>query len=67
VPSGRLKYLDTIEAIRAKNNKLWMMLVRLALESGKADNILKKIVSNDQRISKLLSKTVARKNKKTGL
>ena len=56
--------LKKIERIRANNNKLWMMLVKIAVESGKADHILRKIVSNDHKISKLLSKTVARKNKK---
>ena len=55
------KYLNEIEKIRAKNNKLWMLLVRLAIKSGEADDILKQIVFNDQRISKLLSKTAARK------
>lgn len=45
-----------IEWIRAKNNTLWMKLMRIALKSNptEAKEVLRQINENDQAISKLL-------------
>ena len=53
-----LKVVKQIERQRAKNNKNWMDLLRLAVKKApiEARNILKKINSQDRKISNLLSK-----------
>ena len=50
------KIMDDIEAVRAKNNKLWMRIVRLAGRSHPEElgEILGQINLNDQKISKLM-------------
>ncbi len=50
--------VDTVEAIRAANNHLWMDLLRIALEADpdKTKAILRKINANDQRISSWLKR-----------
>lgn len=47
-----------IQQIRANNNKLWMDLLRVALESspGRAKAILKQINANDRLISNALGR-----------
>jgi hypothetical protein len=54
---GDIKSLiDQVQKVRASNNKLWMDLLRLAIDSKpeKAKAILKSINANDKKISKLL-------------
>jgi hypothetical protein len=50
--------LAQIQRIRSRNNKLWMKLMALALESKprKAKAIVKKIVANDIRVTKWTSR-----------
>jgi hypothetical protein len=53
-----LKLIKQIEKVRAKNNKNWMDLYRLAFSSepSKAVKIIKKILLKDQSVSKLAKK-----------
>ena len=53
-----LKFIDQIEAIRSKNNKNWMDLLRLSLELDfdKTSKIIKEICKDDKRISNLAQK-----------
>ena len=53
-----LKIIKQIEKVRAKNNKNWMDLYRLAFatEPSKAVKIVKKILQKDQSITKLAQK-----------
>jgi len=53
-----LKIVDQIQAIRAKNNKNWMDLLRLALKLDykSTAKILSLIYKDDQKISKLAKK-----------
>jgi hypothetical protein len=50
------KIIAAITKIRADNNKLWMNLLTLALDSSpkEAKKILKDINSNDKAVSKLI-------------
>ena len=50
------KLIKTISDIRARNNVLWMKLLRLAVEASplKAKTILAAINENDRKISKHL-------------
>ena len=49
--------VDKIEEIRKNNNKNWMNLLRIALESSPKQSklVLKKMNTNDKKISKLFS------------
>lgn len=53
--------IDEIQKIRAKNNKCWMDILRIAFESApyRAKKIFKNITSNDAKINKL-SKELAK-------
>ena len=53
-----LKIIKQIEKVRAKNNKNWMDLYRLAFSVApeKSIKIVKKIVKKDQKISSLAKK-----------
>ena len=53
-----LKLINQIQKIRSKNNKNWMDLLRLSLKLDfkTTSKILKDIVSDDKKISKLLNK-----------
>ena len=53
-----LKIVDQIQAIRTKNNKNWMDLLRLALKLDykSTAKILSLIYKDDQKISKLAKK-----------
>ncbi len=53
-----LAIIDEIEAIRGKNNKNWMDLLRLAFIHAPKDaaNIVAEIYSHDQDISELAKK-----------
>jgi hypothetical protein len=55
---SHLKTIKQIEKVRAKNNKNWMDLYRLAFKSEpeKSVNIVKKILSKDKNITKLFTK-----------
>ena len=50
--------IKQIETTRKKNNKNWMKLLEIAFEYAptKAKKVMKKINSNDKRISSLISK-----------
>ena len=50
--------INNIQKIRAKNNKYWMDLMRLAFKfaPNESSQIIKKINQQDQRISVLLKK-----------
>jgi hypothetical protein len=50
--------INNIQKIRAKNNKYWMDLMRLAFKfaPNESSQIIKKINQQDQRISALLKK-----------
>ena len=52
------KLIKEIENTRAKNNKNWMDLLRLAFKyaPSQAKKVLKEINKNDQKISQLLKK-----------
>lgn len=51
-----LKIIDKIEAVRRKNNRLWMDILRLAISACEAEAraILRDINANDAKIGKLL-------------
>ena len=53
-----MNIIDEIEKIRAKNNKLWMNLLRLALKYApeEAKEIFNKIAEYDAEINKLMMK-----------
>ena len=53
-----LKIVKQIERQRARNNKNWMDLLRLAVKKAPKEtrNILKKINTQDRKILNLLSK-----------
>tara|TARA_A100000164_G_scaffold334931_1_gene326533 strand:- start:407 stop:610 length:204 start_codon:yes stop_codon:yes gene_type:complete len=55
---SHLKIIKQIEKVRAKNNKNWMDLYRLAFQSEpeKSVKIVKKILSKDKNITKLAAK-----------
>jgi hypothetical protein len=55
-----MKAINDIQKIRAKNNKLWMDLLRLALKAApkEAKAVLKEINKNDKAISKALKSLV---------
>jgi hypothetical protein len=50
------KIINEVQKVRARNNKLWMDLLRLASKYApqKTALVLKKINDNDKKISKLL-------------
>ena len=56
--SKNLKIIDKIENIRSKNNINWMNILRLAMKNSpdEAIKIIKKINTDDNAISKLVSK-----------
>lgn len=53
-----MNVIDEISKIRAKNNKQWMALLRLAfeLDPKRAAKILKGITENDKKISRLMGR-----------
>ena len=55
---NELKIISTIEKIRKDNNKNWMNLLRIAIKNSPSESkiVLKKINTNDKKISKLFSK-----------
>ena len=59
-----LKLINKIQQIRSKNNVKWMDLLRLSLklDSKKTSQLLFKILSYDQQISKI-AKQLAKINK----
>lgn len=56
--------INQIEKIRSNNNKYWMNLMRIAMETKpkEASLVLKKINHNDKKISNLVSKLAKAKN-----
>ena len=50
--------INLIEKTRSKNNKKWMDLLRIALKYApkESSSVLKKINTNDKKISQLLNK-----------
>jgi len=54
--------IKEIENIRKKNNEQWMKIMSIAFDYApkKAGNVLKKINSNDKKISVLVSKLANR-------
>lgn len=50
--------ITQIERIRVRNNKLWMQLLRIAVEANpaKAKEVISKISKNDREITKWLSR-----------
>jgi len=53
-----LKIIKLIEGARKSNNKNWMNLLRIAIESNpnESKKVLKSINVNDKKISSLLSR-----------
>ena len=53
-----LKIIDKVESIRAKNNKNWMNMLKIAFKFAPkhASKIMNQINSDDKKISKLLRK-----------
>lgn len=56
--SSKLKIINQIQNVRARNNKYWMDVLKLAFKFApkQASKIMKKINSNDQKISTLVEK-----------
>ena len=54
----KMKIINSIEKVRSKNNTNWMDVLRLAFKHAPRDasKLLKKIHSQDKRISNLASK-----------
>ena len=59
-----LKIINKIEKVRSKNNVNWMGLLRLAFKRApkEASQLMKRINSEDKKISSLLSKLTSKKN-----
>lgn len=55
-----LRIIKKIEKVRARNNKHWMDLYRLAfkVDPESAVKIVKKIISKDQTVTKLAEKLI---------
>ena len=53
-----LKFIDQIEAIRSKNNKNWMNILKIAFKYNPKESakIMSKIYIDDQKIAKLAKK-----------
>ena len=53
-----LKIINKIEKVRSKNNVNWMSILRLAFKHApkEASQLMKKVNSEDQKISFLVSK-----------
>lgn len=53
-----MKTVDAIEAVRRRNNKLWMDILRIALTRAPVETgrVLRRINANDAKISALLGK-----------
>lgn len=53
-----LNIIDEIEKVRTRNNVNWMDILRLAIKHApdEAIDLLKKVNSEDERISKLFNK-----------
>ena len=53
-----LKFIDEIEKVRTRNNVNWMDILRLAIRNAPEDaiDLLKKVNSEDERISELFNK-----------
>jgi len=62
--SSKLKTIDQIQNVRSKNNKYWMDVLRLAFKFApdQASVLMKKVNSNDQKISKLVKKLSNKKS-----
>jgi len=56
--SSKLKIINQIQNVRSRNNKYWMNVLKLAFKFAptEASKIMKKINSNDQKISALVEK-----------
>lgn len=56
--SSKLKIINQIQNVRSKNNKYWMDVLRLAFKFApdQASELMKKVNSNDQKISKLVKR-----------
>ena len=54
------KQIDKIQKIRAKNNKLWMDLMRLAFDHApeQAKVIMSQISQNDEKITKAVKEMI---------
>ena len=61
--SSKLKIINQIQSVRTRNNKYWMDVLKLAFKFAptQASKIMKKINSNDQKISTLVEK-LSKKN-----
>ena len=59
-----LKIISKIEKVRSKNNVNWMGLLRLAFKHAPKDasKLMKKVNSEDKKISSLLHKLSSKKN-----
>ena len=59
-----LKIINKIEKIRSKNNVNWMNILRLAFKHAPKDasKLLKRVSSEDKKISFLLSKLSSKKD-----
>ena len=59
-----LKIIDKIEKVWTRNNVNWMDILRLAIKNAPDDSIdlLKKVNSEDERISELFNKISEKKN-----
>ena len=62
--SSKLKTIDQIQNVRSKNNKYWMDVLRLAFKFApdQASVLMKKVNSNDQKISKVVKKLSNKKS-----
>lgn len=49
-------WIEEIQIIRAKNNKLWMELVRIAAESApeRTKRVMREISSNDEAVTRIV-------------
>ena len=52
------QWINKVQKIRARNNVNWMNILKLAFKHApkEAKNLMKKINSDDKKISKLLNK-----------
>jgi hypothetical protein len=49
-------WIEEIQIIRVKNNKLWMELVRIAAETApeRTKKVMKQISANDEAVTKIV-------------
>ena len=61
--NNKINIVNEIQKVRARNNKNWMNILRVAIKFApkETQKIMRKINIDDKKISKLVSKLTSRK------